>query len=143
MAEIEKKTQAEANALLMKERFEFVLSINGNIVCQRYFRIFGFKDVAFYSTEIVDTIRNIARIINNDLEAKTQTYLELTAPQVFEDESEMNEWVEKHGSEMRTPTFIALRKSEDTFLWNGEKINPYQKPFNKQEYVCSNEETPS
>lgn len=143
MAEIEKKTQAEANALLMKERFEFVLSINGNIVCQRYFRIFGFKDVAFYSTEIVDTIRNIAKIINNDLEAKTQTYLELTAPQIFEDESEMNEWIGKHGSELRTPTFIALRKSENTFLWNGEKIKPYQKPFNKQEYICPNEETPS
>ena len=143
MAEIEKKMQAEANALLLKERFEFVLSFNGNIVCQRYFRIFGFKDIAFYSTDIVDTVRRIADIINNDLKAKTQTYLELTAPQVFEDESEMNEWVEKHGSEMRTPTFIALRKSEDTFIWNGEKIKPYQKPIGRSDYVSCGEEAPS
>lgn len=143
MAEIEKKTLAEANAALKKERFEFVFSINGNIVCQRYFRIFGFREASFNSMELVDTIKNIAGIINDDLEAKTQTYLDLTAPQIFEDESEMNEWLENHGHELRTPTFIALRKSDATFIWNGEKVKSYDKPFNKQEYIGGAEEIPS
>lgn len=138
----EKKTLAEANSLLKKERFEFVLSFNGNIVCQRYFRIFGIEFRSFNSMELVDTIKGIADIINSDLEAKTQTYLELVAPQFFDDETEMNTWLEKHGSELRTPTFIALRNSEQNYLWNGEKVKPYSKSVNKHEFM-ENDEQPS
>ena len=37
------KTIQEVNSEQMKERFQFKLTINDNIVCQRYFRINGFK----------------------------------------------------------------------------------------------------
>ncbi len=143
MAETEKKVLAEANAQLKKERFEFILSLNGNIVCQRYFRIFGFKESSLFSTELVNTIKNIANIINNDLEAKTQVYLEMTAPQVFEDEEEMYGWLEKHGSELKTPTSIVLRQSEVNYLWNGEKVKTYQKPFNKHDYIGNTDDVPT
>ena len=38
-----KKEQRTIDNASYKERFQFMLSINDNIICQRYFRINGFN----------------------------------------------------------------------------------------------------
>ena len=55
------------NSLLKKEQFEFILTINGNIICQRYFRINGFKREAYRSVELVEAIDKCVDLINADL----------------------------------------------------------------------------
>ena len=66
-----------------KERFEFELTVGDNIICQRYFRINSFNEESLKSFELIEAIRRCVRTIDNDLKNKTQAYLELYAPMVF------------------------------------------------------------
>lgn len=72
-----------------KERFEFELTVDGNIICQRYFRINEFNPKALMSYELTEALRRCVRTIDNDLKNKTQAYLEMYAPMVFNTEDEM------------------------------------------------------
>ena len=60
-----------------KERFEFKLTVGNNIIIQRYFKINNFNPRSLKSFELADAIRNCAKIIDNELKSKTQTYLEI------------------------------------------------------------------
>lgn len=78
-----------------KERFEFVFTTDGNIICQRYFRINNFNPTALRSYELTNAIRRCAAIIDNDLKDKTQIYLSIYAPRVFDTQEQMEEYVSK------------------------------------------------
>ena len=71
----------------VQERFEFVLSINGNIICQRYFAIPGFQERSIGSTHLTYAVLSCVNMIERDLREKTDIYNTLTAPQVFNDET--------------------------------------------------------
>lgn len=71
------------------ERFEFELTVGDNIICQRYFRINAFNEESLKSYELLEAIRRCVRTIDNDLKNKTQAYLEMYAPMVFNSEDEM------------------------------------------------------
>lgn len=79
-----------------KERFQFVLSVNDNIICQRFFRINGFNEDSLYSLELKEAIDEITiglistipltgvdlsltgmdrGLINSDLVSKSRVYL--------------------------------------------------------------------
>ena len=49
-----------------REQFEFILTINGNIICQRYFRINGFKREAYSSLDLIETIDHCVYLIDQD-----------------------------------------------------------------------------
>lgn len=72
-----------------KERFEFELTVGENIICQRYFRINNFNPKSLKSYELIEALRKCVTTIDNDLKMKTQAYLEMYAPLVFETEEEM------------------------------------------------------
>lgn len=136
------KTTLE-NSQAKKERFEFVFSVNGNIICQRYFRINGFKDCSLGSTLLTDALLKCKDYIDNDLKEKTSIYLHCTTPQVFKNREEMEEKITKPEFSLEVPSFIVLDDSEEAFIWNGETAEPYEKKFNKNDYAKSNtEETP-
>lgn len=118
-----------------KERFEFVLTVNGNIICKRYFRINNFKERSLGSLQLIDAIDDCVAIINNDLKAKSNIYLWYTAPQVFSNAEQMNKWVENPTFKLRNPAFVVLNDTEEFFLWNGEEMLPYDKRFNVSEYL--------
>ena len=84
-----------------KERFEFKLTVGNNIIIQRYFRINNFNPRSLKSFELADVIRNCASIIDNELKSKTQTYLEIAAPMVFNTVEDMKKYFsdEKHADE--------------------------------------------
>lgn len=61
-----------------KERHQFVLSSNGNIICQRYFKVNGFNPKSLNSEELYYTIRDIVHMIKDDLKSKSRIYTAIT-----------------------------------------------------------------
>lgn len=84
-----------------KERFEFRFMVGGNIICQRYFRINNFNETSLYSTELLDTLRECADMIDCDLKDKTAVYLEYTAPKYFKNEEEMEKYFANDNNKKR------------------------------------------
>lgn len=58
-----------------EQRFEFLLYINGNIICQRYFNIRGYNEEALNSMDLKDTHDECVSIIQKSLKKKTIEYL--------------------------------------------------------------------
>lgn len=58
-----------------EQRFEFLLYINGNIICQRYFVINDFNENSMKSVELKGVHDECVEIINDHLKAKTVDYL--------------------------------------------------------------------
>lgn len=57
------------------KKFEFVLYINGNIICQRYFSVKNYnKDVRF-SMDLKECIDECVQTIQTDLKEKSRDYL--------------------------------------------------------------------
>lgn len=125
-----------------QERFEFVLSINGNIVCQRYFGINNFQERSLGSVHLTDAVWDCVKMIDKDLKEKSDIYNFLTAPQVFENAEEMNKWLEKPTFKLDVPSYVVLRDTEDVFVWTGTEMHPYTKPFNTSDYVGKRADTP-
>lgn len=63
-----------------KERFQFVFSVNGNIICQRYFKINGFNKESIYSLDLKHTLDEAVDMIKDDLKDKSITYTYYTTP---------------------------------------------------------------
>ena len=126
-----------------KERFEFVFSVNGNIICQRYFRINGFNERSSGSVQLTEALWDCQRAIHNDLVEKTKIFLDLTSPQIFENREEMEKWVKEQPFKLDVPYFVILRNEDATFVWNGEEMKPYNKPFNRWDYVGEKNPSPS
>ena len=54
-----------------KEKFEFLLSINDNIICQRYFTVRNHSPKTIKSVDLYETVLYIKDIISNKLILKT------------------------------------------------------------------------
>lgn len=76
-----------------KERFEFELTINGNIICQRYFKINNFKERSFYSTEFIDAVTECVDLIKGNLVEKSKIYMEHMAPRIFNSEEQLRNYL--------------------------------------------------
>ena len=124
-----------------KERFEFIFSVNGNIICQRYFRINGFNERSLGSVQLMEALWDCQRAIHKDLIEKSKIYLELTSPQIFKDKEEMAKWVEKQPFKLDHPSFVILRDCEDVFVWDGSVMKPYDKQFNRWDYLGESNDT--
>lgn len=118
-----------------KERFEFVFSVNGNIICQRYFRINGFNERSLGSVQLTEALWDCQRAINKDLIEKSKIYLELTSPQIFKNRAEMEKWVKNPTFKIDAPSYVILREEDDVFVWNGTDMVPYNKIFNRWDYL--------
>lgn len=63
-----------------KERFQFILFINDNVICQRYFKINGFNEESLNSLELKNVIDEITvgdsnnGLITSDLTSKSRVY---------------------------------------------------------------------
>ena len=91
MSEIKKNNSPRS----YKEKFEFELTVDNNIICQRYFRINDFNPMSLKSYELSEAIRKCVTTIDNDLKMKTQAYLEIYAPLVFDSEEQMRKFLSK------------------------------------------------
>lgn len=75
MEENENKPTRKVDNSNYRERFQFVLKVNDNIIIQRYFRISRFNSESLVSMELSDALRSIVRTIKRDLESKSRVYL--------------------------------------------------------------------
>ena len=57
------------------KKFEFILYINGNIICQRYFSVKKYNSKVIKSYNIMECADDCVRLIQNDLKSKTYDYL--------------------------------------------------------------------
>lgn len=137
--ETDKKVSKQVNKNFVKERFSFELTINDNIICQRYFRINGFKSQSLYSEELLDTLNYCANIIRADLKDKTQMFNWYTAPQIFKSEKQMWLWFDTRPFDIEEYRYICLEDSEQVYFWDGENIEPYSGYFNRTDYLPNNE----
>lgn len=58
-----------------EKKFEFVLYINDNIICQRYFSVKNFDPKVLNSIELVECVDECVRLVQDDLKNKTYDYL--------------------------------------------------------------------
>ena len=57
------------------QKFEFLLKINGNIICQRYFSIKGFNYKSLRSLELKECSYDVVDMIQFNLKEKAEDYL--------------------------------------------------------------------
>ena len=65
----------EVNKKVEEQRFEFLLRINGHIICQRYFNIIGYNERCLESFELNNMAFDCVKTIENNLKVKTREYL--------------------------------------------------------------------
>lgn len=57
------------------KKFEFILRINGNIICQRYFAVKSFNYKSIQSLDLIYCTENCVSLIQNQLKDKSVEYL--------------------------------------------------------------------
>ena len=56
-------------------KFEFLLSLDGNIICQRYFNVKNYNSKSRKSMDLHYYVKNICETISEDLKIKSSDYL--------------------------------------------------------------------
>lgn len=137
-----------------KERFQFLLSVNDNIICQRYFKINGFNNESLHSMELLKALGDdfyetmdgevkmgVVKMIQNDLESKSRIYMWYTTPspiqltgfcggeKTFLDvpsigNEEENEKEEPYASTFKF-SFLVDDKPVYEFIWDGTQYPRY------------------
>lgn len=122
MEETQVKTFRKVDNSSYRERFQFILRVNDNIICQRYFRINRFNSESLSSEELLDTLRGIVRSIKADLESKSRTYLWLTQ----DCKTKLTGFADKDGRIVNEPTYLTVppREWSDT-----EFVKPWDVTF--------------
>lgn len=121
------------------ERFEFKFTVGANIICQRYFKINNFNPLAYASRELPETIELCGKMIDRDLKDKTAIYLSLAAPQIFQNEKEMESFYEKDENKERMTLgegIVLKHPNTHDYAWNGKQPKLLTEKFDtKGEFI--------
>lgn len=90
-----------------KEKYEFILSVNDNVICQRYFKINMFNEESIYSLQLLNAINDIVNLIDRDLKSKSRIYT----------------WYMNH-PELAYPGELKFGKGEWSFMTPMEEVEP-------------------
>lgn len=71
---IREKTKFVDN-IAYKSKFQFLIWVNDNVICQRYFKINGFNEESVYTEEFNNCMNGIVRSIQEDLESKSRIFM--------------------------------------------------------------------
>lgn len=127
-----KKESKFVDNVAYKSKFQFLIWVNDNVICQRYFKINGFNEESIYTEEFTNCMNGIVQSIQEDLESKSRIfmwYTNLKEPLKLTGFATDNE-VEKYGSD-----FLTLLVNSDV---RGDIEAPDGEIFHK-EYVEFNE----
>lgn len=117
MAEFEKSKEPKD---YKEYRFKIRVTAGDNIIIERGFSIGGFNPLCLSSIELADTMRYCGTMIDKSLKEKTQVYLEIAAPRIFDSVEEMNSYFEKpeHCAQMRLGEGIVVRGMKaQNYFW--------------------------
>ena len=96
-----KKESKFVDNVAYKSKFQFLIWVNDNVICQRYFKINGFNEESVYTEEFSNCMNGIVESIQKDLESKSRIfmwYTNLKEPMKMQGFIR-NEDVEKYGCE--------------------------------------------
>ena len=127
-----KKESKFVDNVAYKSKFQFLIWVNDNVICQRYFKINGFNEESIYAEEFTNCMNGIVQSIQEDLESKSRIfmwYTNLKEPLKLTGFATDNE-VEKYGRD-----FFTLLVNSDV---RGDIEAPDGEIFHK-EYVEFNE----
>ena len=127
-----KKENKFVDNVAYKSKFQLLIWVNDNVICQRYFKINGFNEESIYTKEFTNCMNGIVQSIQEDLESKSRIfmwYTNLKEPLKLTGFATDNE-VEKYGSD-----FLTLVVNSDV---RGDIEAPDGEIFHK-EYVEFNE----
>ena len=105
-----------------RERFQFLVKVNDNIICQRYFRINRFNSDSLGSEELFDTLRGVVRSIKRDLESKSRIYLWATQGS----DIKLTGFADDDGNVQNEPTYI---HTDPTAWGENEFVDPWDVVF--------------
>lgn len=108
MEENTQRTPRRVDNSNYRERFQFMLKVNDNIIIQRYFRISRFNKESLDSGELYDTLRDVVSAIKNDLVSKSRVYLWATQ----DCETKLTGFADANGNIQNPPTFLKVTPRE-------------------------------
>lgn len=108
MVKESRKDVSAANNEAFKERFQFILYSNDNIVCQRYFRISGYNNDAVGSVELFDALEKCVALIKEDLWKKSFAYQTIINNNPLKATGFVNEVVEVKDPKIWNPDLLLL-----------------------------------
>lgn len=127
MSEITEKNYRKVDNSSYRERFQFQLLVNDNIICQRYFKIPRFNSDSLISGELFDTLRSVVDSIKKDLVSKSRVYLynimeSKTKLTGFASKLQKYDEAKKTGADDLTIRHILLNdEDDDTYVTNPAK----------------------
>jgi hypothetical protein len=71
-------------------KMEFLLTLNNNIVVQRFYNVKNYNPSARRSVELTDFLKHIEEVLSNDLKMKTVMYLMDNQDAIFDDPDILN-----------------------------------------------------
>jgi hypothetical protein len=92
-------------------KFEFLLSLGGNIVVQRYFNVKDHNPKSIRSLDLYETVKNICEEIADDLKIKTSSYL--CENQNFFPNTEV---VEEESSTEKEHFLLEIKVNDEVFI---------------------------
>jgi hypothetical protein len=92
-------------------KFEFLFTLDGNIVCQRFFNVKNHNAKARRSMDLHEYVKNISEEISEDLKIKTSDYL-------CENQNYFSnlESVEDVGEDKKEDFLIEIKLNDDVFI---------------------------
>ena len=70
-----KKESKFVDNVAYKSKFQFLIWVNDNVICQRYFKINGFNEESVYTEEFSNCMNGIVESIQKDLESKSRIFM--------------------------------------------------------------------
>ena len=70
-----KKENKFVDNVAYKSKFQFLIWVNDNVICQRYFKINGFNEESIYTAEFTNCMNDIVKSIQSDLESKSRIFM--------------------------------------------------------------------
>ena len=75
MEEKIKKESKFIDNVAYKNKFQFLMWVNDNVICQRYFKINGYNEESLYSEEFARCMNSIVRSIQEDMKSKSRIFM--------------------------------------------------------------------
>ena len=97
-------------------KFEFILTLEKNIVCQRFFNVMEHTPKSRRSLDLYEYVKNICEEISDDLKIKTSDYL--CENQNF---FQSSDYVEENSDKDKEQFLLQIKLGEDVFI---ERIFP-------------------
>lgn len=92
-------------------KFEFLLTLDGNIIIQRYFNVRDFNPAAKNSVEIYESVKNICEMISSDLKNKTLEFMDENRHLFFDIEDRQDEIPSKESHYL-----LEIKDNDDIFI---------------------------